>query len=372
MNFLIITHVLHHQQNQDYYAYAPYVREMNLWLKHIDEVTIVAPKTSGSKSEIDLDYQHKNIRFSKIPSIQFTNLKNGLVSLFKIPFILIRIFKACKKADHIHLRCPGNIGLLGCLVQILFPKKSKTAKYAGNWDPEAKQPLSYRLQKWILSHTFLTKNMSVLVYGEWPNQTQNIKPFFTASFNEGEMEAIEKRDYSADLKFIFIGALVEGKRPLLTIQIVESWYQKGKNVSLDIFGDGVLRTELESYVESKNLKHIVQFHGNQEKQVVKQALKKAHFLLLPSKSEGWPKAIAEAMFFGTIPIATSVSCVPNMLGFGKRGILIEPHLEMAIAEIERYLNIAENLNKMSQDAANWSQNYTLDRFETEIAQLLKP
>ena len=45
-------------------------------------------------------------------------------------------------------------------------------------------------------------------------------------------------------------------------------------------------------------------------------------MILPSKSEGWPKAIAEGMFFGCIPIATPVSCVPWMLADGSRGILV--------------------------------------------------
>src|SRR5690606_34200508 len=48
----------------------------------------------------------------------------------------------------------------------------------------------------------------------------------------------------------------------------------------------------------------------------------SHFLILASKSEGWPKAVAEAMFFGCILIVTPVSCVPWMLNYGSRGILI--------------------------------------------------
>ncbi|XCF07758.1 glycosyltransferase [Tamlana crocina] len=371
MKFLIITHVEHKSNGTSFSAYAPYVREMNLWLKHVENLTIVAPQTSKIKSEIDLDYKHENIKFNEIPSIQFTDLKNAFVSLFKIPIILIGIYKACNKADHIHLRCPGNIGLLGCLVQIFFPKKNKTAKYAGNWDPNAKQPLSYRIQKWMLSNTFLTKNMSVLVYGNWENQTQNIKPFFTATFKENEIEPIEPRDYSGGLQFVFVGTLVEGKRPSLAIQIIERLQEKGKKVRLDIFGDGVLRGDLEDYVKTKGLNHIIQFHGNQEKQKVKNVLKRAHFLILPSKSEGWPKVIAEAMFFGTIPIATSISCLPDMLGFGNRGILIKLDLDAALEEIERHLNDTENLKQVSKNAANWSQNYTLDFFETEIVKLLK-
>lgn len=82
--------------------------------------------------------------------------------------------------------------MLGCLVQIFFPKKIKTAKYAGNWDPEAKQPLSYRIQRWVLSNTFLTRNIQVLVYGEWKQQTKNIKPFFTATYSKSEIIELKK------------------------------------------------------------------------------------------------------------------------------------------------------------------------------------
>ncbi len=83
-----------------------------------------------------------------------------------------------KQVNHIHLRCPGNVGLLGCIVQVFFPSKIKTAKYAGNWDPKSKQPIAYKLQKWILSNTLLSKKIKVLVYGEWLKQTKNIKTIF--------------------------------------------------------------------------------------------------------------------------------------------------------------------------------------------------
>ena len=134
---------------------------------------------------------------------------------------------------------------MGCFVQILFPKKTKTAKYAGNWDPNAKQPISYKLQKWILSNTFLTRNMQVLVYGNWEQQSKNIKPFFTASYSNSEIITPIQRDYNGVLNFIFVGSLVAGKRPLLAIQIVEALHKEGKHVCLDLYGDGNLKEELQ-------------------------------------------------------------------------------------------------------------------------------
>ena len=371
MSFLIITHVAHQLNGDEISAYGPYVREMNLWLKHVDKVTLVAPKNTKSNSVINISYSHDNLNFKSIPSIEFTSIKKTFFSIGNIPFILSVIFKACRKADHIHLRCPGNIGLLGCLVQIFFPKKIKTAKYAGNWNPDAVQPMSYKLQKRLLSNTFLTKNMTTLVYGNWPNQTKNIKSFFTATYTNDERLNPKTRSYSGSLKFVFIGSLVEGKRPMLAIQIVEKLNKDGYNVSLDLYGDGALRSDLQNYIHKKNLGLSVKLLGNQKKEVVKKALKEAHFLILLSKSEGWPKAIAEAMFFGVIPISTSVSCVPYMLGYGDRGILITQNLKNVVNTIKQGIEGFERLKIMSNEAVKWSQQYTLDVFEAEIIKLLK-
>ncbi|TGV04436.1 glycosyltransferase family 4 protein [Flavivirga rizhaonensis] len=371
MKFTIITHVEHKSKEDVFYAYAPYVREMNLWLKHIDELEIVAPLSSNPISKIDISYKHQHIIFRSIPSIEFTSVKTILTSIIKIPVILFQLIKAFQKTDHIHLRCPGNIGLLGCIIQFFFPKKTKTAKYAGNWDPKSKQSFSYRLQKWLLSNTFLTRNITVLVYGQWKNQTKNIKSFFTATYSENEISVPKSRNYSKALKFIFLGSLVEGKRPLLVIKIIEALYKKGKEVSLEVYGEGVLSKELEDYIVNNNLEKRINLHGNREKNVIKNALKEAHFLILPSKSEGWPKAVAEAMFFGVIPISTLISCVPYMLDHGSRGILIESSLDKAVKTIEETLNNGEKyLEKMSLEASIWSQNYTLEAFETEIKELL--
>lgn len=371
MKFLIISHALHKTKDAAVFSYAPYVREMNLWLKHVDAVKVVAPLVADGVSEIDLAYQHKKLVLTEIPSIEFTSFKQAIVSVIKLPRIFFRIFKACQKADHIHLRCPGNIGLLGCLVQICFPKKQKTAKYAGNWDPKAKQPISYKLQKWILRNTFLTKNMQVLVYGDWKHQSKNIKPFFTATYSNSEIKKPVKRDYTGDLKFVFVGTLVSGKRPLLAIQIIESLRKQTKRVFLDIYGDGVLKSELQNYIVANKLDKVVVLHGNQPKETVKESLKTTHFSILPSKSEGWPKAIAEGMFFGAIPIVTPVSCVPYMLDFGNRGILIEAHVTHAVVKISDAIKDIEKLELMSKKALKWSQQYTLEAFENGIVKLLK-
>lgn len=368
MKFLVVTNAPTLKENDSYVAYEPYVREMNIWTKYVEEFIVLSP-TCYNKTLLTSRFDRQP-RVIPVKSLLFNSLGATISSLLVMPVIVVKLFKACRKTDHIHLRCPGNIGLIGCIVQIFFPKKMKTAKYAGNWDPKAKQPLSYKLQKWILSNTFLTKNMQVLVYGDWKNQTKNIKPFFTATYNNSEIVKNIKRDYSSHLRFVFIGSLVEGKRPLYAIKVVEVLYKQGTKVSLDVYGDGILKEILHQYIIDNKLEKIITLHGNQPKEIIKESLKNGHFSILPSKSEGWPKAISEAMFFGAIPIATKVSCIPHMLDFGKQGILIEGNLMQDLTIISTILEDKKHLETMSKNALEWSQQYNIDVFEKEIAKLI--
>ena len=370
MTFCIITHVNHYQEQNNYFAYAPYVREMNIWLHYVDEVIIVAPLEKKEKTAIDLAYSHSKIKFKRVAEFNITGINQLLKTVLSLPNLIYTVYKAMQAADHIHLRCPGNMGLIGCIVQILFPKKKKTAKYAGNWDLKAAQPWSYRLQKWILNNTFLTKSMQVLVYGAWEGSSVNIKPFFTATYSESEKKEVDKRDLNVCIRFLFVGSLVEGKRPLYALQIMEALLKKVNNVSLQFFGEGDQREQMEQYIFDNNLQNFIQLEGNQPKEVVLEAYQKAHFLILASKSEGWPKVVAEAMFWGCIPVATNVSCVNNMLDSGNRGILLTMDLDADVQNILFHLNSLEVYQEKSAKALTWSQEYTIEKFESEIKKLL--
>jgi glycosyltransferase involved in cell wall biosynthesis len=366
MNFVIITHVPHIKQNGAYFAYAPYVKEMNIWLRHVDSVSIVAPLDNGNPTAIDLNYEHKNLKFTPIKKINAIGIANKIKAFFTIPRIAFEIFKAMKRADHIHLRCPGNIGLIGCVIQIFFPRKPKTAKYAGNWDFYAKQPFSYKFQKWILSNTTLTKNMQVLIYGNWEKQTKNIKPFFTASYSENDKKELSERYLNGPIKTLFVGTLSVGKNPMYALKMVHRLIELGYDMQFDIYGEGVMKNALEQYISDFNLNNSAKLHGNQNSKTLQEVYQKSHFLILPSRSEGWPKAVAEAMFWGCIPIATPVSCIASMLGNGERGILLDLNLNSDVKKISAHLESKELFQAKSKLAASWSQKYTLDYFDSEI------
>ena len=409
MRLLVISSAPIVQKDNQNHLYAPYEKEMQLWAKYADTIQFCCPIWREDKKLLIAPISFKVDAIVALQEFDITSFSNKLKAIPLVFVALVKIFKAMSQADHIHLRCPGNMGLIGALVQILFPNKQKTAKYAGNWDPKSKQPWSYRLQKWILSTTFLTRNMQVLVYGEWPNQTKNIKPFFTATYSVDEIQNSEfriqnklslqlesgtnennfdsaqsdKEDITSlslraesgtnenQFKFLFVGTLSKGKQPLYAIQLVEELYKKGEKVILELYGEGILRKELELHIAQNKLESIITLKGNQSKESVLKAYQTSHFLILPSKSEGWPKVVAEAMFWGCVPIASPVSCVPFMMGNGSRGIILKEKLLNDVNQIRNVLNNQEVYKKMALDGQTWSRQFTTDKFETEICKLLK-
>ena len=369
----IFTLVSHKVNANRFYGYGPYIKEMNIWVSHFNKVIIVAPLQNDNKLKaIDLAYEHTNIKLIAIPSFNIKSIVSSLALIIKLPLIIINMVKAMRQSDHLHFRSPSNVAAIAAMVQIFFPSKPKTVKYAGNWDPESKQPLGYRFQKWIFGNTLLTKNMKILVYGEWKNQSKYVVPFYTASFSDSDKSSFIKKDYTKTLKFMYLGALVAGKQPLLAIKIVEELIKKNFIIELHMYGDGDLFEELQNYIVLKRLSASIFLHGNQPFAEIKAHIKSAHFTMLPSKSEGWPKALAEGMFFGVIPIAIGVSCIPWMLDKGKRGILIPSELYTAVSVIQNELEKGgEYLNTVAKNASEWSQQFTLEYFEKGIKKILE-
>lgn len=371
MKLLIISSAPFIRKGNELYAYSPYVNEMEIWQKNVDEIVFCCPFW---KTERDLLVKKIPFNVDGIVELKDFNSTSFFSIIKSIPLLIYNIsvlFYAIFKADAIHLRCPGNVGLLGCIVQMFFPFKKKTAKYAGNWDPKSNQPWSYKLQKWILSNTFLTKNMQVLVYGEWKHQSKNIKSFFTATYLESDKKTVVARDFKSDITFLFVGSLSIGKQPLYAIQLLQFLKKSNKQCKLHIYGDGILKQELIDYIEQNNLDDDIILFGNQNQEVIKKAYQNSHFLILPSLSEGWPKVIAESMFWGCLPISTPVSCVANMLDNGNRGLLLTMDPKIDSNEISNIINNEKHYNDMSNKAIQWSRKFTLDVFENEIALLLK-
>jgi glycosyltransferase involved in cell wall biosynthesis len=370
-SLLIVTCVHHFEKDGNYFAYGPYVREMNLWIEQKAQVTVLAPLIQSQlPGQIDIAYSHPNLKFSSVPAFQVQSWAGKFQALWQIPFILYKMVLEMKKNSQMHIRIPGNMGLLGMFMQILFPNKPKVIKYAGNWDPTSVQPLTFKIQRKLANSTILTRKAKVLVYGNWKDSSSNVVPLFTASYRESEAKKVVKTPLNEKVKLVFVGAIYDGKNPQTGIYLSKLLKDKGIDFEFIYCGDGVMREEMQSLSRDLGVSEKVVFLGNVSADEIKKVLSESHFLIFISRTEGWPKAVAEAMFWGCVPFTSSVSCVPEMVGKnGERGILLENDPIKILGKLLPFIEDENLYKETSRRAMDWSREFTIDKLQKEILKL---
>lgn len=123
-----------------------------------------------------------------------------------------------------------------------------------------------------------------------------------------------------DFCVVFVGRLVDQKRPDVLIKIFDQLKRKfmdrrlrgfgssnsAKKVHLLVAGDGELMPKLEEYVRKNNLESSVSLLGRVERSDMKGIMSAGDAIFLPSKMEGLAIALIEAMSMGLVPVVTNV------------------------------------------------------------------
>ncbi len=127
------------------------------------------------------------------------------------------------------------------------------------------------------------------------------------------------RPRSAEIRLAFLGSLTVRKRPDLLIDAVASLHSDGIACYLDVIGDGPMRKELENRVQSCRLESHVVFHGKQP--FPYDLIQGAACMVLPSESEGTPRAVMEALFLGVPCIVRDVDANKELIADDSGGAL---------------------------------------------------
>jgi len=369
---LIISHVVHYQHDGLLSAYGPYAREIDMWAGLFPEIVIAAPLRRESRPGDALPFRASNVSMAPQFETGGNRRFSKVVQLAAVPLHLWRLGRAMWDADAIQVRCPGNLGLLGCLLAPCF-MKPRAAKYAGQWSNYDGEALTYRLQKTLLRSRWW--KAPVLVYGEWSGQPPHIVPFFASIMGEAQMtraRSAELRDWTKrPLEVLFVGRLSEAKNVDVIIRAVAQLQAEGEWVRLRVVGDGPMRAALESLARELEIGDQVIFEGAVPQAKVLNFFEQGDVLVLVSQTEGWPKAIAEAMAFGLVCIGSERGLVPQMLGDG-RGLLVEPRDVQALTgALRSVLRNPSRAEEISKRAAAWSQQFTLERFRDALREELE-
>ena len=328
VKLLIISNMPHHlDENERVYGWGPTVHEIDRLATLFESVRHVAWLYPGPPPQNALPYHATNVRFLPLQPSGGSGVLDKIGVLWHSGSYIRTILRELPQADLVHVRCPASISLLALVVLALKGHPPlRWAKYAGNWQPIEAEVWSYRIQRWWLSHRF--HRGIVTVNGDWPGQPSHIRSFSNPSLSIQELSAsrvqAEEKQLSKPIRMLFVGRLEDEKGAGRALEILAEVQRRGLTASLDLVGDGPERSRFDKRAKELKVHTNLRFHGWLSRCSLNKVYQNAHFLLLPSTGEGWPKVLSEGMAYGVVPIAGAVSCIPQVLVAAGCGRSVDP------------------------------------------------
>lgn len=374
VDLLIISSAVHYVDGDRVFGLGSYAREIDIWAQLFARVVVAAPCRQGRPPGDYLPFSSSSqISIHPISETGGDRFTAKLKQFVMLPKLLIELCSLMKDAEAIHVRCPGNLGLLGVLLAPLFSDR-RIAKYAGQWGGFRGEPWTVALQRWLLGSRWW--GAPVTVYGSYPDQPGHVVSFFTSILDDSQIDRARRAAKSRTtlagphLHVLYVGRLSRPKNVDVLIQAVANLRDEDTLLECTIVGDGPEGPALRQLAAASSAADCVHFEGAVAFDRVLQYYEKADVLVLASESEGWGKSMVEAMAFGLVCVGSNGGPVPEMLSDG-RGLIVAPRDVDGLAAHLR--DIALNPTEfmpMRRAAARWGEQFSLSALRNALRNLL--
>ena len=135
---------------------------------------------------------------------------------------------------------------------------------------------------------------------------------------------------------LFVGRLVEGKRPNFAVRAIEHASERWPDTTLYLCGEGPMRSELESLATKIGVDDHVRFLGQVPYDEMPNIYRSADLLVQPSRTEGVPRTVLEAIACGTSVVANDLEQIRSIVKGNGRTVRREGWEPFATA-VEREL-----------------------------------
>lgn len=344
MILAVISHTEHFKRaDGQIVGWGPTVTEINHLLDVFDTIYHIAMIYDSEPPSSALPYKSDNVIFVPLPALGGKKIKSKFKILWNAPTVLNTIHNTLKKVDWFQFRAPTGIGVYVIPFLILCSKRPGWFKYAGNWNQE-RPPLGYRFQRWLLKQ----QSRTVTINGSWTVQPRHCLTFENPCLTEEDLiEGLrigKKKSVEGKLTCCFVGRLENPKGVERIIRAIDglSTSAKRRIEVIHIVGEGIEINYYKSLAEISKVDFV--FHGSLPRHRVFEIYKMSHFFLMPTTaSEGFPKAIAEAMNFGCYPIVSNISSIGQYIKHLETGFCLDK------VTSQNLKHAVEDLWKMNND-----------------------
>lgn len=340
-----------------------------------DETAIVVPVASTPAPDGTIPLAGYKLHISPLSAPMGTGIKRRFFFFFWLLRNSPTILKRILEADAVHTPIPGDIGTIGMLIAF-FLRKPLFVRHCGNW--ENQRTTAEKFWRWFMERFAGGRNVFLATGGAItpPSaKNANIKWIFSTSLTKTEIatNASPRKSVSPDsLCLIAVGRLEEGKNLHLLIESLPYIQKAFPRAQLKILGDGSEMGKLTKLAATLGITQSVCFYGRVEHSAVLDLLHAADIFCFPTNSEGFPKAVLEALVCGLPVITTHVSALPLLIEGNQCGIVLRELTSRTIADaVCKIVQDQQAYCEMSLRAVETAKAYSLENWRDTLGSVLK-
>lgn len=164
--------------------------------------------------------------------------------------------------------------------------------------------------------------------------------------------------------------LVPWKGMRTLIDVVVRMRGDGLKVHLHIFGDGILKEELQNHASEVKARDIVTFHGAVSRDELAHGLKKSHAFVLNTSYEGLSHQLIEVMSLGVSIVTTPVGGNIELIEHERTGLLVPYDNSEALYEaLVRLRQDPELRRTLTEEARKALSDFSEQRIVSELRAL---
>lgn len=347
----------------------------------VDRLIIMVRTYHSDKTYQELNMKPLTIKHIKVIEVgNFNSVKGFLVNE---PSFEKRLPKLLNKVDLIFARMPSNTSNAVLKVAQKMGKPYLVEVGGCAWDSfwnhgvmgKAIAPLMfYREKKYIADADFATYVTEKFLQGRYPNHhvTKNCSNVYLQPVDEKVLDERFERIEQLDLNHIIFGQALNSidvwyKGSHLFVKAMGTLKQKGIIVEFQLAGSGTgdfIRKEAVKYDVADQVK----FLGTLKKEEVFDWLKTIDIYVQPSKQEGLPRSVIEAMSTGCAAIGSNIAGIPELLD---KKCLFNPDKNEEIVSAAERLMDKDELKRQAKRNFEKAKKYNLKDIEERRQKIFK-
>lgn len=364
---LIVSDTAVYSKEGKFFAFGPVVDELNSFKHFFEKIVWIGYERNDKYDDLSMkEITSSNVEVIFLKSIGGRNLLSFIEILFYYPIMFFIILNQVFSAQVIHTRAPSHPAFIALIISFFYKKKIWWNKFAGSWQ-KSTLPFFYKVQR---SFLIKAKHTKVTINGYWKDQPKHCISFENPCLNDDDIsngiQVYNQKSFNNGFVLCFVGRLDEQKGVGTIIKSLKE-IKLDKIERVHFIGDGENKA---TYIkESEFLGNKVAFHGFLNREKVHEIISSSHFILLPSVSEGFPKVIAEAACYGTIPVVSDVGSIPHYIN-ENNGFLWSKN-----ESYSKILNLAietdyEKLKQISTQIILLAKKFTFSEYLKKLKKIL--